>query len=37
MACHAAENKINIEIKEPMNTRKLGTSDLIITPIGFGA
>jgi aryl-alcohol dehydrogenase-like predicted oxidoreductase len=27
----------NIEIKEPMNTRKLGNSDLMITPIGFGA
>jgi aryl-alcohol dehydrogenase-like predicted oxidoreductase len=26
-----------IEIKEPMNTRKLGNSDLMITPIGFGA
>ena len=37
MACQAAESKINIEIKKPMNTKNLGISDLIITPIGFGA
>ena len=37
MVCQAAESKINIEIEESMNTRKLGSSDLMITPIGFGA
>ena len=37
MACQAAESKINIEIKKSMNTKNLGISDLIITPIGFGA
>ena len=37
MACRAPKSKINIEIKKSMNTKNLGISDLMITPIGFGA
>src|SRR5438034_11272554 len=34
---HARKRCPFTEIKEPMNIRKLGNSDLTITPIGFGA
>jgi hypothetical protein len=37
VACQDAESKITIEMKKPVNTKNLGISDLIITPIGFGA